>query len=162
MLRANVILALFLSAAVFSGCVGMNKNAVVAPGTSNRNAENANAARSNLEELRLLINVPYETDDIVWKEDAAHKKLIAVLRFSTEDANKIVADAAARGAPQNVTVSSETWFPPELIAQSEMSGDDSLSGIAYAPDGFMQEPYTSGRVVRIDGTDYFVIEVAAK
>jgi hypothetical protein len=43
-----------------------------------------------------------------------------------------------------------------------MSGDDSLNGVAYAADSFYQEPFTSGRIVRVDGTDYFVLELSAK
>ena len=110
----------------------------------------------------MWVNVPYEAEDIVWKETADRKQIIAVLRFSGEDANKIVADAAPRQAPQSVILSSESWFPAELIAQSEMSGDDTLNGLAYAADSFYQEPYTAGRIVRIDGTDYFVLELSAK
>ena len=110
----------------------------------------------------MSVNIPYEAEDIVWKETADRKQIIAVLLFSTEDANKIVADAAPRQAPQNVKLSSENWFPAELIAQSEMSGDDSLDGIAYAADSFYQEPFTAGRLVRVEGTDYFVLELSAK
>jgi len=129
---------------------------------SNSTAENSNAAKTNVEELGLLVNVPYEAEDIVWKEDAAHKKLIAVLRFSSEDANKLTTDAAARQAPQKVNLTSASWFPAELIAQSEMSGDDSLHGASYAADAFYQDPYSSGRLVRIEGTDYFVLELSSK
>ena len=110
----------------------------------------------------MSVNVPYEAEDIVWKESTDRKEIIAVLRFSPEDADRIVADAAPRLVTQNVSLSSESWFPAELIAQAEMSGDDSLSGVAYAADGFFQEPYTSGRIVRVDGTDYFVLELSAK
>lgn len=159
------ILAFFLFAASFSGCgsSGGNLNAHN-PATSAGNAqENANTARTNAEELRLLVSVPFEVqdEDVVWKENATHKKLIAVFRFSKADGDKIVGEASARRAPENVTVSSETWFPPELIAQGEMSGDDSLRGTAYAADSFFQEPYTSGRIVRVQNTDYFILELAA-
>ncbi len=161
-LRTVVILALFLSAMAFSGCGDENKNANSATLLSNGSLENANSAKTNVEELGLQVNIPYEPEDIVWKEAANHKQIIAVLRFSAEDANKIVAEAAPRQAPQNVKLSSDSWFPAELIAQSEMSGDDSLNGLAYAADSFYQEPYTSGRIMRIEGTDYFVLELSAK
>jgi hypothetical protein len=144
-------------------CGGANKTEKPASSpVSNTSAENSNAAKTNVEELSLLVNVPYESEDIVWKEDTAHKKLIAVLRFSTEDANKLAGDAAGRRAPENVTLTSASWFPAELIAQSEMSGDDSLHGISYAADVFYQDPYSSGRIVRIEGTDYFVLELSSK
>lgn len=162
--RTVVILALFLSLGVFSGCIGSNIDSNTNSAVLNPTLENANSAKTNVEELQLLVNVPYEVEDedIVWKENAAQKKLIAVLRFSAENANKLVAEASARQAPQSVSVSSESWFPSELIAQGELSGDDSLKGLAYAADNFFQEPFTSGRIVRIEGTDYFVLEMSAK
>jgi len=143
-------------------CTRTNKNSnSESHNSSNTAAENSNAAKTNVEELGLLVTIPYEAEDIVWKEDTAHKKITAVLRFSPEDANKITADATARQAPQNVTLSSSSWFPAELIAQSEMTGDDQLHGTAYAADAFYQEPYTTGRLVRVEGTDYFVLELTS-
>jgi hypothetical protein len=159
-IRTVVILALFLCPAAFSSCGGTPK--VNLNAAANTASENTNSAKTNIEELRMSVNVPYEAEDIVWKETAGRKQINAVLLFSSQDANKIVAEAAPRQAPQNVKLSSESWFPAELIAQSEMSGDDTLNGIAYAADGFYQEPFTAGRIVRIDGTDYFVLELSAK
>ncbi|MFN0279420.1 MAG: hypothetical protein ACKVRN_12620 [Pyrinomonadaceae bacterium] len=146
----------------FSGCVGGDKNANSATGPQNSAQENVNSARSNIEELGMLVNIPYDTEDIVWKETPDRKQLIAVMRFSNEDADKIVAEAATHQTPQPVKLSSETWFPAELIAQSEMSGDDSINGLAYSPDRFAQEPYSNGRIVRVEGTNYFLLELSAK
>src|ERR1043166_3410453 len=165
-LRTVVILALFVALPAFFGCSGENKNANAnaAAAALNPTLESANSAKTNAEELQLLVNIPFEIEDedIVWKEYATQKKLVAVLRFSKEDANKMVAEASTHQAPQNVTISSEPWFPSELIAQGELSGDDTLKGLSYAADSFFQEPYSSGRVVRIEGTDYFVLELSAK
>lgn len=162
-LRAGVILAPFLCAACLSACVGGNKNANTRPATATSNSltENANSAKTNVEELGLLVNVPYETEDIVWKEDAAHKKIIAVLRFSPADSAKLVAEAAKTGGPQNVSIAVETWFPDELTAQSDMSGDSLLKGLAYPANAFYQERYNEGRITRIEGGDYFVLELSA-
>jgi hypothetical protein len=132
------------------------------PANAAASAENANTTKTNVEELGMLANIPFEAEDIAWREDAAHKRLIAVLRFSPEDAQKVISDAAAKGTPQHVTIPSERWFPAELTAQGDMAGDDMLKGTAYAADAFFQEPYTAGRVVRIDGTDYFVLELSRK
>ena len=147
---------------LIASCGGPAKNADRRTAAPNTAAENANAAKNNVEELGLLINIPYEAEDIVWKENASHKKLTAVFRFSPEDSNRLVADAAARGTPENVTIASATWYPAELVAQSDMSGDDSLHGTAYPADAFYQEPYTSGHIVRIEGTNYFILELTAK
>jgi len=160
-LRVLAILALF-STIGSSGCGGSSNSDPKASAASNPALDNANSAKTNTEELSMLINMPAEPDDVVWKQNAARNRLTAVLLYPSEKANKIVAEAAQHGSPQNVTVSSESWFPPELIAQSEMTGDDTLKGLAYSAEGFFQEPYTSGRVIRIDGTDYFVVELTGK
>ncbi|MFM9903014.1 MAG: hypothetical protein ACKVQJ_00415 [Pyrinomonadaceae bacterium] len=160
--KSIAILALFSTIAVCFGCGGSAiKSANAKPGANSAN-ENSNAAKTNVEELGILINVPYETEDVVWKENTARKKLVAVLRFSPADSAKLVAEAEKTRAPEAATLSSETWFPAELIAQSEMSGNDELKGQSYAADQFFLAPYTSGRIVRIEGTDYFVIELSAK
>jgi hypothetical protein len=147
---------------LLAGCGGAGANTNANANSAAAANENANSTKTNVEELGMLANIPFEAEDIAWKEDAARKHLIAVLRFSPEDAQKVIADAATRGTPQHVTLSSESWFPAELVAQSDMTGDDTLKGTAYAADAFYQEPYTAGRIVRIDGTDYFILELSKK
>jgi len=139
-----------------------NTNGPAAVNSANVPGETANTVKTNIEELQLLINVPYEVDDVVWKEDPARKKVVAVLHFSKADADKLVAESSGRQPPQNVAIPSESWYPAELIAQSEMSGEDSLKGTSLTADRFFMEPYTSGRVIRIAGTDYFVLQLTAK
>src|SRR5688500_2907773 len=126
---ADAILTLFLTVALLSGCGGQSGN-VSSPTTPT--STSTEAAKTNIEELSLLVKVPYETEDIVWKDDGANKRVIAVLRFAPTDADQIVAEAQKFGPPSNVTLAAESWFPSELIAQSEMSGDGKLNGVAYA------------------------------
>jgi hypothetical protein len=145
------------------GCIaGTDKKANTrspgAPGAANQNA----APRTNVEELGLLVKVPYEADDVVWKESPNGKKVVAVLLFPKETAERIVTDAQAYGPGQPVTLSAETWFPEELIAQSEMSGDAAIRGTAYPANAFFHDKYNSGRITRIEGGDHFVLEVAAQ
>ena len=162
--KSGAILALFLSTVSLLACAGGNKNADAprATNTSRSVGENPNTARTNVEELSLLIRVPYETEDIVWKEDIANKKVIAVFRFSPVDSNQIVAEAERSGVPQNASIAVEPWFPDELTAQSDMSGDSSLKGLAYPATAFYQNPYSAGRITRIEGGDYFILELSAK
>lgn len=166
MLFDRPIPAVFLSALmlVSFGCGAGPANSTssnVASVSKSAN-QNSNVARTNVEELSLQIRIPYEVEDVVWKEDTTKKTLLAVFRFSPADAEKIVGEASQFGAPQSTVVSPETWFPEELIAQSEMSGDNALKGQAYPANGFLQESYTSGRLIRIVGTDFFVLEAKAK
>ncbi|MFZ1701095.1 MAG: hypothetical protein WBO10_00275 [Pyrinomonadaceae bacterium] len=131
------------------------------PANSNPSADNSNSARNNFEELGLLINIPYEAEDVVWKENKEAKTLLAVLRFESADAAKFAADIEKLGQPQEHAMSPETWFPEELIAQSDMSGDNALKGKSYPAGSFLVETYKNGTITRIDGTDFFVLEAAA-
>ncbi len=155
-------LSIITIAVLSLACGGPGKNSANSPSAANRASENSNSARSNLEELRLIATIPYEAEDIVWKENKPGKKLVAVLRFSSADSAKIVAEAEPIKVPEAVSISSETWFPPELIAQSEMSGDDNLNGKAYAANQFFLDQYSAGRIIRIENTEYFVLELTAK
>ena len=154
--------SIMLIAVLSLACGGPAKNSANAPSAANQKIENSNTARSNIEELRLIANIPYEAEDIVWKEDQTRKKLVAVLRFSPADSAKVVAEAERAKPPETSSISSETWFPPELIAQSEMSGDDNLNGKAYTADQFFLDHYSAGRIIRIENTDYFVLELSSK
>lgn len=159
-----LILALFLCVVWLPACGGWGKNANVSStaGGANKPVENPNAAKTNVEELGLLINIPYEAEDIVWKGGVNQKKVIAVLRLSAEDSNKVVAESGKAGTPETVSVPVEIWFPEELTAQSDMSGDSALKGTAFPAAIFYQEPFTSGKVIHIDGSNYFVLELTAK
>ena len=163
-LKNGPIVALLSACSLISACGGSaNSNAANGgPTTVNASKESTNAARTNVEELGLLINMPYEAEEIVWKEDQQHKKLIAVLRFSPEDSKKFVAEAEKIKAPEKVTLPTQTWFPPELIAQGDMGGEDMVNGLAYSANAFFQPPFTEGRITRVEDSDYFVLEVSGK
>jgi hypothetical protein len=162
--KAALILASILAVQTLTGCggFGSDANANAANAASNDAANAGNTARTNVEELGLLVAMPYETEDAVWREDAGQKRIMAVLRFSPEDSNKLVEHAKSIKPPVPGKIESESWFPAELIAQSEMSGDDTLKGEAYAANDFFQPPYSEGRITRIENTDYFVLELTAK
>lgn len=143
-----------------AACVGGGQNVNNKPAAGPA-ATQANSARTNPEELGLLIRIPYETEDVVWKR-FDDTRVIAVLRFSKADAEKVVEEAAVHGAGENVTLPVESWFPDELIAQGDMSGNSALRGVSYSANGFAQEPFISGRATRIEGTDFFVLEMTAR
>ena len=161
--RAAVILAFFLTSVVIISCGDgeLTNRSTTAP-NSNSNKENSTVPKTNVEELGMLVNVPYEAEESVWKTEAANKELIAVLRFSATESEKLVADAARYRKPEEASVQSEPWFPDELVAQGDMSGDDTLKGISYGANAFFQENYNEGRLIRIDGTNYFVLEMHSK
>ncbi|MEP6847915.1 MAG: hypothetical protein ABI999_03600 [Acidobacteriota bacterium] len=163
-MKTGCILALFLSGALVSACGGSansNEASNAARAANSRN-EAANATKTNIEELGLLINMPYEAEEVVWKDDPQHKKLVAILRFSPEDSKKLVAEAEKVKAPDKITLPTQIWFPPELIAQGDLGGEDMVNGRSYPANQFFQPPYTEGRITHVEDTDYFVLEVTAK
>lgn len=164
-LKSGLILTFFSAFTLLSACGNTANSNNANPGgpvVAQSTTDNSNSAKTNVEDLGLLINMPQAAEEVVWKDDSEHKKLIAVLRFTPEDSKKLVADAEKIKAPEKVTLSTETWFPPELIAQGDMSGDDSLNGLAYPANAFFQPPYNEGRITHVEDSDYFVLEVSAK
>ncbi len=87
------------------------------------------------------------------------KKLTAVLRFNDDAAAKIVAQTENNKTAKASEVEAEDWFPAELVAQSQLSGDETLKGSTFPADDFFQPPYAKGNITRINNTNYFVLEL---
>ena len=173
----KIIIALLFTA-FFSACTSNNAD------TSNSNqanqaltaanSNNSNSVKDDVDELEMMVNLPIHPEEAVWREETlgkannsrvpgpTDKKLVAVLRFLKDDAGKMVAQAEKHRAAAPESVNTERWFPAELIAQSQTSGDETLKGMSYAANDFYNPPYTDGKITRIDGTDYFVLELFAK
>ena len=164
LLKVAGILALTAGAFLALSCGGAENtsNSQTANAGGPAANANANAAGSNVEELGVIVNVPYEAEDVAWKQSPDKKKVLAVLRFSDVDSNKVVSEAEASGPPSQVAIPSESWFPDELVAQSDVSGDSTLKGMAYPANRFFLEPYTDGRITRVEGTDFFILELTSK
>lgn len=162
--RTAAILSFFATCTLLCGCVGGRdeKANSRSPSVGNSANQNTSTARTNVEELGLLVSIPYETEDVVWKEFPASKKVVAVLLFTKDTAARVVTDAQTHGAGQNVTLAAEPWFPDELIAQSEMSGDAALRGTAYPGNAFFLDKYNAGTITRVEGSDHFVLEITAR
>lgn len=164
MLRFRELIFVVSIATMLSACSsGSLTNNSASGGNSNtRQASNLNSVRNDVEELGLRMNVPFETEELVWKEGVAGKSLIAIMRFTPENSAKVVAEAEKIRPATRVDVTSETWFPPELIAQADMTGDDRLAGSSYAANSFLLPPYTEGTLIRVDNTDYFIVNAIVK
>lgn len=171
----KIFIALII-AAIFTAC-GSNQTANANSANQTTNSAKSNSAaliKDDIEELEMTIKLPFHPEEAVWREDVlgktsdnrvpapTDKKLIAVLRFLKDDADKVVVQAEKyKPAAPNI-INSENWFPAELIAQSQTSGDETLKGKSYAANDFLNAPYSDGKLTRIDGTDYFVLELFAK
>jgi hypothetical protein len=145
--------------------------------SSNTNSEIKNEkslAKDDIEELELTIKMPFHPEEALWREEPLgnqtnnnrlpapnEKTLTAVLKFNPEEANKIVETAEKIKPAQPIEIEPERWFPPELIAQSQQSGNETIKGKTYAADEFFQSPYLQGKLTRIEGTNFFVLELFA-
>lgn len=139
----------------------------------NNTAENSNntivqtktsAANEDKDQLTMLIKLPDEVTECVWLETkkGTGKQVTAVLRFSAANTAKLVAELSKEGQPAAATIEPEEWFPTELTTQNEMTGNEGLPGKAYSAASFVQFPYLTGRVVHIDDTDFFIVEMTAE
>ncbi len=170
MLKTGIIITFAFFSIFFNGCSGTagGNNASAPPNADNT----AGAANENAEQLGLLIKLPFEAEEVAWKEQPLsrqdtnspvlsqnERKLIAVFRFSDEESAKLAASLARFGTPANVTLGTEEWYPAELIGQSEFNGESRLRGVSYPADDFYQSPYLNGQITRIENTNYFVLEL---
>jgi hypothetical protein len=168
MFKTAIILALILSTQMIGACSGRGANSANNANSNTTVANNADptaeGVKDNAEELATLARLPFEPEEVTWKEMTAgdKRKLLAVIRFTPEDSKKIVENAAKIKAGEPVSIPSERWFPAELISQAEMSGDDQITATAYPADEFYQAPYSEGRLSRFQQSDFFILELTAK
>lgn len=170
-LRASLLIVGVFLVLASSGCVedkdfGESNN--LRPDV-NRNVDvnaNGNVADDNEERLDSLINLPFEPIENSFREDpppaantenAKARRLTIVLRFTPENAAKLVETASKQQPPFKTDVEAEPWFPAELIAKSGTSGNEQLRGIGYSAADFVKAPWLKGSLIRIEDTDYFVL-----
>ena len=163
----RVILSIFLLFAV--SCSEPPPADVTSSNVENRDANsraaNSNATKDGVPELALLVNLPEMPDEAVWREEEnvnpQGKKMTAVLKYSPEAAAKVVALVEGKKPAAAAEIGTEDWFPEELTAQTQLSGNESLKGIVYEAGDFYNAPYNHGRLVRIEKTDYFLLELTS-
>ncbi len=150
--------AFFLTAACSTNeSVNQNKNSPA----NQTNAAQQQATKDDVEELGKIIRLNIAPEEATYRVEANDKKITAVLKFSTSDAAQIVASAQKYKPAAQTEIETEDWFPAELVAQSQLSGDENLRGAMFAADDFFQPPFTSGKLTRVGDTDYFILELAA-
>lgn len=144
----------------FSACTApeSNSNQIVnKPGNVNKNSD---TTKDDPEDFARIVKLPFNPEEVSWRE-SSDKKIIAVLKFSAADAQSLVAQIEKQKPAQNAVLNAENWFPPELIAKSQQAGDETLKGKEYSASDFFLAPYMSGKITRIDETNYFILELSA-
>ena len=162
---AKSIYGLLLTVILFSGCAPeKSADANISQPNSNQtfNSNNETIVQDDRETLAKIINLPFAPEETTYAETVQNgRKIVAVVKFSPADAEKIVAAAEKYQTPVAADVYAENWFPPELVARTQQTGDESLKGVEYAAADFFQPPYSKGKITRINETDYFVLELNA-
>ncbi len=163
--HTKLILSLALIIFLCNACAG-NKTANTNSFAQGVDSKIEAVAKDDIEELGKIIKLPFVPEEATYTEinlndnnsAAKNRKLVAVLKFSAQSANQIVAQAEKYNPPAPADIDAENWFPPELVAKSQETGDEFLKGAAYAANDFLQSPYINGRLTRINDTNYFVLE----
>lgn len=164
---ASFIFLALLVTACGGGTETANENTVPFP--KRQEAAEA-AANNNSEELAMLIELPFEPTEVVWREIGgkpgeaapAERRLLAVMRFEPADAKKLTESASKNGEPAEGQIDVEDWFPQELVAKSELEPEAKLTGKKLGADSFFRQPYSSGTLIHLDDSDYFVLELRAR
>lgn len=150
---------LALAIVIAHGCSSRPALNVNVDPTGNTNSSNTNRPNDSVEELRSLINLPIEPQEVIWRVQSVPptERLLAVIRVSPEQFVSFSKrlSSSENGKPIQVTV--EPWFPPELIAMSETTGEKNIEGISYPANEFFQAPYSEGTVSVIPETDYIIV-----
>lgn len=159
--RPALILVLAAAGLVLSSCSSPAPNSNVnLSATDSANADRT-VPKDNIEELGMLVRLPFEPEEVAWKENPEQKKLTAVMRFSPGNAAKMAAEISKSGPPTPEKVSVESWFPNELLAQGELTGESVVKGHSYTAEPYLNPPYTKGRITQIESTDYFILQISS-
>jgi hypothetical protein len=132
-------------------------------GTNNENAnvqpqKQIGETSDDSDDLSEFVSLPFIPEDVIWQqfEVKGGKKIFAVIRFKPEDTQTILGQ---NQAGEKAELPAERWFPQELIAQSDIAGDQVLRGTTYKTDIFFKGAFNKGRIIKLDGSDYFIVEL---
>ena len=153
-------LLLFCSCGSAPATNGDQQNAANTNGANISNAQTA--TNDDVEELRSSMQIPFEPEEAVWRivsDKNGRKQLTAVLRLKPEDFKTLSAKASAAGPGRQIQASVEQWFPAELRAMSETTGEMTVPATSYPANEFFQAPFNSGTVTLINDTDYVIVEL---
>lgn len=155
---------------LFAACSDSNTGNSNVGNQNVANAKTSSRINDDIGALSILVKLPEtaadEENEVVWREDETAnpngKKLTAILKYNHATAAKIVASAEKYKPAADAEIGVEDWFPEELIAQSQLSGSESLKGTVYGANDFYSELYAGGRLVRIRDTNYFLLELNSR
>ena len=173
-LFAGIIFVLIATVVLLNACGGEEINKNISTSDNLQNANPASLVKDDVEEFGKTIKLPFEPEEVVWQDDNLkdknvgnrvpapnERRIVAVLKFTSEDSNRLIAQAEKFAPAKLAEIDAESWFPVELIAQSQLAGDETLKGNSYAADDFFLEPFNKGKFTHVANTNYFVLELTS-
>ncbi len=174
-LSAGIIFVLITTVFLFNACGdGKEVNKNISISDNIQNANHSSSVSDDIEELGKIIKLPFKPEEVDWQDNnldnnidgngvsaANQKRIIAVLKFTSEDSNRLISQAEKYAPSKPAEIDAENWFPVELIAQSQLSGDETLKGNSYAANDFFLEQFNKGKFTHIANTNYFVLELTS-
>ncbi|HVF57753.1 MAG TPA: hypothetical protein VM934_16490 [Pyrinomonadaceae bacterium] len=138
----------------------------------NPTSNNKEAASADVESLSRQVALPIRPAEAVWQQEALGKqnsnvpgpvdyRLIAVLKYNAADARTLIEKVGgdSKQTPAG-EVEVETWFPEEVKKLARKGEDGAMvEGAKYDPEAFLRAPYSSGKLVRVGETNYFVLKI---
>ena len=157
--KPAALLTLIIFSQIVSGCSSSVQNSNSTNAGRDSIANSKASPKDNIEEFSMIVRFPFEPEEVVWKEDG--NTLTAVVRFSHENADRLSAELAKAGPPTPETLAVENWYPNELVAQSDLGGESAIKGNSYPAGALLNPPYTTGKITRVESSDYFIIHISS-
>lgn len=154
---------------LLNSCNGSTNNNSNSSANANSASNNSNDAsppqNDNVEDLRSMVKISFDPEEVVWRTldtKEKGKRLLTVVLLSPADHKALESRLNAFGDARTVSVNVEQWFPTELIAMGDASGESVVSGKAYPATEFFLPPFVVGEAILIPETDYLVLDVTEK
>lgn len=180
---APCVVVLVCGSLVLAACGGSGERAAGGAG-GNSQASNSRASdmtqtsshtedtSADIERLSQQIALPVRPAAVLWRQEVLGKqnsavpgptdhRLVAVLEYDEQDARALIEKVRGESKETNVgNVDVEPWFP-EAVKKFARKDDDGtiLEGATYEADAFLRAPYSSGKLVRVGETNFFVLKV---
>lgn len=177
----SLMSALIMIALAATACSSSNSQAVVNTTVNNQSnaARNMNEStaknvevKTDIENLEKQINLPVRPSEVKWTAEVFDNskgevpgptdyRLTALLKYDEKNAAELVRKLEAETAEKSPgSADVKAWFPDEVKNQAKtVDGRTYLEGAKYLPDGFLRAPYRNGNLIRIEKTNYFVLNV---
>ena len=129
--------------------------------------ENKDVISKDIDELAKNINLPVRPAEAVWQKKTLGNAesrvpgptdylLVAVLKYDDADIEKVTGQSTEKTVKSVGEI--QDWFPEDLksLAQ-DFDNEKLLSGEKYDAKSFARAPYLNGTLLRVNGSNYFVL-----